>query len=277
MKLRLLTLLLAIAYAGGAQAQQNSVPSCYAANVMEVKIPVPKKAVFLMIDETTLFNNGLRAAAWEAVTPLLQPGTSLTVVRFSAFSQSRYTSTSFSGLQEEGIPESARHAISVKKLKSFDECLKGQQSFVRGRLQAVMIEAFNKGSADLAKSDVVAAMKDISVAMKATPGVDKILFVMSDMLENSSISSFYEAKGVRKIDSKAEIEKVKKVEMLGDYGGARVWIMGAGLVSEEGSNKGVYRDPIRLNALNAFWTDYFKKSNATLVEFGTPELKQVIR
>lgn len=270
-------LLLALFGAVAGHAQQNSVPSCYAANKMEVPVPAPKRVVFLMIDETTLFNNALRASAWDAVTPLLLPGTALTVVRFSAFSQSRYTTLGFSGAMEEGVAESSRHTISVKKLKTFDDCLKGQQGFVRSKLQTAMMEAFGNGSSELAKSDVIAAMKDVSVAMSSTQAPEKILFVMSDMLENSSISSFYEAKGVRKIDPAIEIGKVKKVGMFGDYGGARVWVMGAGLVPEEGASKGVYRDPIRLNTLHSFWVEYFKQSKAKLVEFGTPELKQSIR
>ena len=262
---------------GNVHAQKGGVPSCYAANQMTGSVPQPTRTLVMMIDETTLFNKSLRASAWDAVTPLLAPGTMLTVMHFSAFSQSRYTSINFSGLIEEGVPDSTRHAISMKKLRTFDECLKGQQGFVRDKLQAAMMEAFSKSSADLAKSDVIAAMSDASVAMRASGAKEKILFVMSDMLENSSVTSFYEAKGVRKIDPGAEIAKVDKAALFGDFGGARVWVMGAGLVSEEGQSKGVYRDPIRLKALQNFWAIYFKRSQASLVEFGTPELKQPIR
>ena len=264
-------------FVGASHAEQNNIPSCYAANKMDVAPPPPKRAFLLLIDETTQFNNKLRESAWKQAKPLLQPGTSLTLVRFSAFSQSRYTTVSFSGLIEEGVTDSQRHSISVKKLKKFDTCLEDQKHFVWQQLQKAMSEAFDNVSSELAKSDVIAAMKDVSVLMKAATSPEKILFVMSDMLENSTISSFYEGNRVKKIDPKTELKKVKKEEMFGDFGNVKVWVMGAGLVPEEPGSKGVYRDPIRLKALHAFWNDYFKESKATLVEFGTPELKKEIR
>lgn len=276
--IRLALLCAALSCAAPSQARQNSVPSCYAANQMEQAVPAPQRALFLLIDETTVFNPALQAAAWNAVAPLVVPGTTLTVVRFSAFSQARYTTTSFSGALEEGVAASARHAISVKKLKLFDECLKGQQAFVVKKVQAAMAQAFGNASSDLVKSDVIAAMSDVAVSVHAGKAAQKIVFVMSDMLENSAIGSFYEAKGVRRVDPAAEMAKVSKAGMIGDFDNARIWVMGAGIVAaDKAGGKGVYRDPVRLKALQNFWSDYFKQSKGSLVEFGTPELKQPIR
>lgn len=65
---------------------------------------------------------------------------------------------------------------------------------------------------------------------------------------------------------------LQKLNMFADFGGAKVYVMGAGLVSEQGKAKGVYRDPKMMQALKAFWTEWFKRSNAELVEFGMPEM-----
>ncbi|MGV7209820.1 hypothetical protein ACLB1G_18425 [Oxalobacteraceae bacterium A2-2] len=270
---------LALASALPALARAGDVPSCYAANRMtEAPAPAPRRAVFLLIDETTLLNTALQGSAWKAVAPLIEPGTELTVVRFSAYSQSRYTTTVFSGLVEEGVPEAARHAISVKKLKQFDDCLAGQRGFVVKKVQAAMAQGFASASGDLAKSDVIAAMNDVSVSVRASQAPQKVVLAISDMLENSTISSFYENNGVRAIDPAAEMGRVRKAGMLGDFAGARVWVMGAGLIAADTTGKKtVYRDPIRLKSLQNFWTEYFSQSKATLADFGTPELKQPIR
>lgn len=58
--------------------------------------------------------------------------------------------------------------------------------------------------------------------------------------------------------------------MLGDFSGADIYVMGAGVVPENG--KAVYRDPKTMQALKSFWRSYFEKSNAVLVEFGQPAL-----
>lgn len=277
MRLPALTLFLA-ALALTATARANDVPSCYAANKMDTAAPAPQRSVFLLIDETTLLSPGLQAAAWQAIAPQIVAGTELTVVRFSAFSQSRYTSTVFSGALEQGVPDSARHAISVKKLRQFDECLAGQRNFVVKKMQTAMAQGFASASGELAKSDVIAAMADVSVSVRAAGAPEKLVLVISDMLENSTISSFYERNGMRNIDPAAEMARVRKASMLGDFAHARIWVMGAGLIaSDTNGTKAVYRDPIRLKALQGFWTDYFAQSQGKLVDFGTPELKQSIR
>lgn len=269
---------LALACSAPVQAREGDVPSCYAANRMSEPAPAARRAVFLLIDETTLLNPALQSAAWQAVAPLIVAGTELTVVRFSAYSQSRYTSTAFSGLVEEGVPESERHAISVKKLRQFDECLAGQRSFMVKKVQTAMAQSFGNASTDLAKSDVLAAMNDVSVSVRAARAPQKLVLVISDMLENSTVSSFYERNGMRAIDPAAEIARVRKAGMLGDFDNARIWVMGAGLIaSDTTGKKAVYRDPIRLKALQTFWTDYFAQSKGNLIDFGTPELKQSIR
>jgi hypothetical protein len=262
---------------GLAFGQQNVVPSCYTANKIEVAAPSAARHVFVMVDETTLFDDRLKAVAWSSIEPLVVGGTHLTVVRFSAYAQQRYTTTSFSGLVEATIPDRARGSISVRKLKTFDECLKGQQGFVLKKLEGALSEAFTNASSDLRRSDVMAAFNDMANAVRTSASKDRIVVVMSDMLENSSVSSFYATRGIRKVDPAAELEKATKTGMVGDFGGARVWVIGAGLLAADSTErKGVYRDPVTMQELKRFWTQYFEKSKASLVEFGAPELKQQI-
>ena len=66
--------------------------------------------------------------------------------------------------------------------------------------------------------------------------------------------------------------------MLGDFAGARVYVIGAGVMPEGDTKKGgVYRDPKTMDALAKFWALYFKASNADLAGFGQPALLNPVR
>lgn len=66
--------------------------------------------------------------------------------------------------------------------------------------------------------------------------------------------------------------------LLGDFGCARLYVMGAGLLSNsDAKNKSLYRDPKTMLALANFWKAYFEKSKAQLVEFGQPALLNQIK
>lgn len=70
----------------------------------------------------------------------------------------------------------------------------------------VAATALNKAlagsSSDLAKSDVLAGLKDLSSRVKKSEAKNKVVILASDMLENSSITSFYAKQAVRLIDPK---------------------------------------------------------------------------
>jgi hypothetical protein len=98
------------------------------------------------------------------------------------------------------------------------------------------------------------------------------------MLENSSISSFYQNQSVRLIDPEKELSLVAKHDLFADFSGARVYVLGTGLIPEDSkSNKNQYRDPKTMAALSTFWLQYFSKSNGRLMELGKPALLNPIR
>lgn len=92
------------------------------------------------------------------------------------------------------------------------------------------------------------------------------------MLENSSISSFYAHKNVRNINAQAELKKVDANQLFADFAGARVYVLGAGLIAAEKGKPEVYRDPKTMKNLETFWRAYFEQSNAQLKGFGAPSL-----
>lgn len=277
------TILAAASFGCLGAAPQNQIPSCYAANKITTQTSSADREIFILLDQTVLLDTELQKALADSVRSVLTPGTAFSVLRFSAFSQGRYLDVVAAGILEKPIPDKQRDSISVKALKTFDACMKGQQEYgVKLALTAIG-NTIQQSSSDLAKSDVIGSLSETSRIVKASQTPRRIVFVVSDMLENSSISSFYVNNSVRKVDPEKELKVVEANRLLGDFGGASVFVMGAGIIAEELPGKGVkktkiqYRDPKTLLALKQFWSEYFVRSNAKLEEFGMPALLAPIR
>ena len=254
----------------------NDIPSCYVASKVGVPVPSPAREIFVLVDQTTPLDSRLQGAVRETVGRLGQPGTAFVISSFSSFGQGRYLEILTAGTLEPPIDENLRNDIGVKLLRNFDTCLKSQLDYGRHVVAAGLHKALDGSSSELAKSDVMGSLREISVRVRQSSAKEKVVFIVSDMLENSGVSTFYANKNVRALDVEMEIKKAESAHQMGDFGGARIFVLGAGLVQESlGSrnrDSGVYRDPKTMTMLKQFWERYFVKSNARLVEFGAPAL-----
>lgn len=274
--LYLLTLLAALVAPFVHAGVGNDIPSCYTANKLNIAVPAVDVELFVLIDQTTPLDSALQDAVRENAGRIVKQGSAFVIASFSSFGQGRYMLVESTGTLEQSIPEQIRSDISVKLLKNFDACMKGQIDFGRKTAAAAINKALSGSSPDLAKSDIMGSLKELSSRVKTSRAKDKVVFVVSDMLENSSITTFYANKNVRVIDPTAEFKKAEAAQMIGDFGGARVFVLGAGLLQENAGGKnrdsGAYRDPKTMAVLRQFWEQYFSASNAIVVGFGTPAL-----
>lgn len=256
----------------------DAVPSCYGGKVVAPSAET-KSAFFLLIDQTTLFDSALKQSISENVQQFLEPGNSFAVVRFSAFTQGHYTETLVSGRMDHLLDEADRHDISKAALKKLDACLVRQKKQVYTMVGAAMRAAFNDSSTGIARTDVLASLKDISALVKNSSAKRKVVLIASDMLENSSVSSFYYRNAVRRIEPDKELQIAEKSGLMGDFGGAEIYVIGAGLLAEHAkkTSKGIYRSPQIIQALRSFWNTWFQHSNAELKEFGSPSLLTLIK
>lgn len=273
--LQVLASALLVSVMGQARAGlQNDIPSCYAANHMQAATAAPERELFVLIDQTTLLDEHLRASVLENIQRFVQPGSAFVVGDFSAFSQGHYMEILNAGRLELPIPARDRDSIGVKVLRNFDACMQGQLAFG----QKLALDAANRAMAGststLARSDILASVKELAERVRQSSAKKKTVFLVSDMLENSSISSFYASGNVRVIDAEKELKRIEAARMFADFGGARVFVMGAGIVAEPTNTKGrgVYRDPKAMNALKSFWQNWFELSGAEVAEFGMPAL-----
>ena len=253
----------------------DEVPSCYAANKIGLTPALPEREIFVVVDQTTLLDDKLQNSIFENTWGYLGHHSAYTVVSFSAFAQGRYTEVVSSGTIEPLLAEHDRNATSERSLKTFDECMKSQLTWARQRAIEAIRKSLAGASADLAKSDILAALKDVSARVRESPAKDKLLFIASDMLENSSTLSVYASStGMRTIDPDKEIAAAERANLIGDFGGARVFVIGAGLIRPAANSRSTYRDSQAIDALERFWSRYFEKSNGKLAQFGHPALLQ---
>lgn len=269
---------------GPAWAAGEGIPSCYAANPKaELAVPTPQLELFVLVDQTTPLDAALQAAVREQVGRLVQPGAAFTVASFSSYGQGRYLELLAGGALEVPIAEARRNSIGTKVLRDFDACLKGQLTYGRNMAATALHQALGGLSTEYAKSDVMGSVRELSQRIRESKAEEKVLFLVSDMLENSGITSFYANKNVRKLDVAAELKKAEAANMLADLGGARVFVLGAGLVQAPGGkgapakDSGVYRDPRIMETLRGFWEGYFTRSNGKLQAFGAPALMVPVR
>jgi len=266
-----------ILISGASWAQSNVLPSCYNSKIFETT-HISNSELFVIIDQTTLLDNQLKQQLADQIRPFLSFGNSISVTVFSSYNQGKYTRVVANGRIEHKLPDAVRADTSKPLLAKFDECQNNQPLYANQLVGAALRYAFEGASSNLAKSDIFSSLKEISSIVRTSQSKNKIVLLSSDMLENSSITSFYQNQSVRLIDPEKELNTVGKHDLFADFAGARFYVIGTGLIPEDiRSNMNQYRDPKTLAALSTFWTQYFAKSNAQLVELGKPALLNPIR
>ncbi|MRX09821.1 hypothetical protein GJ697_18445 [Pseudoduganella sp. FT25W] len=271
-------LLLQFCLAGAALAgNTDAVRSCQDKQLPP--FPPTARELLVVVDQTTPLSPALQQSVANNVKPFLVAGSSFSVVVFSAYTQGHYTEVLASGKLESPLPAEVRNDIAKPVLTKLDQCQQRQPQQAAQAAGQALRAAYQGTSSNIAKSDIYASLKAISSVIKQSAAQDKIVLVVSDMLENSSVANFYaeQGKSVRNIAPAKELRTVEDNHLLADFGGARVYVIGAGLLADEAANGKSYRDPKTMQSLQAFWSDYFSKSNAKLVEFGQPALLNPVR
>ncbi|WPN46793.1 MULTISPECIES: hypothetical protein [unclassified Pseudomonas] len=213
----------------------------------------------------------LQKTAWNHVKRYMKSGDKLRLYSFSAYLNGRYTKLEFAGELESPIDPEAIPNVPIMAAKKFDGCLKQQQQVLFQRFGKAFAGTMRASTTDIPRSEILFSLREISRdTSKAKDTNQQVVLLMSDMLEYSDFGSFYAANRIRDINAPAELEKVKKQNMLADFGGARIFVHGAAFVPD--SSKNGYRSGKMISNLKSFWQGYFEQSNAELAGFGTPEL-----
>ena len=258
----------------------SNIPSCYRAFHLSAPGHPYNKLVYVLIDQTVLLNRNLEKSVIENLNRMIRPGTKIAIAEFSSFSQGHYLQVLHTAIVERPLPKLAYGNIPLTQVSQIKSCFVDQRAYAIKLLDSAAMRVMKSSSFSLAHSDIMSALKMVSKSIRQDPAQNKILIVVSDGLENSSLMTFYANNAVRGFNPKIELEAARKANLFGNFGGARVYVIGGAMIppAKYGtlSQRQAYHSPTVLLDLRDFWRGYFRASKARLIEFGEPVLLESV-
>ena len=247
---------------------RNDVPSCYEALKMNNPNPTPQKELFILIDQTTPIDKKMMIYTYKNMMKFIKNGYAVTIASFSSNANGKYTDVAYSGKLEALLPDANKHDIAKKSLRKYEGCMNGQYKFAKKKATKALVSTLKGANKKLPHSDIVKSLSDITAhIIKPSTANEKVVLLVSDMIEHSSITSFYSKGSLKKVNTKTEMQKIQKSDYKANFDSAKVYVIGTGMVA-----KNAYRDAKTLKSLTDFWTSYFQTSAANLQAIGTPML-----
>ncbi|MCW4447332.1 MULTISPECIES: hypothetical protein [Vibrio] len=254
---------------------RNDVPSCTSEVPAEYyQLPNDRELVILL-DKTMAhsLDQGIKSELYQSVKRFIQPGDKVQLVEFSSFAQDSYTKVTFNGQLDTQLSDEHRSYVKKSVLKSLDKCLDKQHNFMLNKVGISLKTAFQPQEKPT-NTELVGALSDISSqVLTQSTAKRKVVLLISDMLENSDITSFYKNNKTRVINPQQELKRVSASQMFANFNQADIYVIGTGVIP--GNQQ--YISAQKMSKLESFWKDYFKQSNATLLGFGKPMLLGDIR
>lgn len=230
-----------------------------------------EREVFIIIDQTTPFPENIRKNVIVNVFGLIKPKTTVNLFTFSEYTKGKSISLIDRYYFHPQLTKNQRYEMGKKSLRNFDQCFESQNMGMKKKLASDMLDNFKEDKESSSKSEILYTLRKISnKAVKVSRTKQKIVVIVSDMLENSNFTSFYN-KELKFINIDKQLNIIKKHRLFGDFDGADVIVVGAGIVDKEN-----YRDGEDFDNLEEMWKEYFKNSNAKLITF-QQELKYPLK
>ncbi|WP_429219011.1 hypothetical protein [Aeromonas veronii] len=253
-------------------AERNDIQSCYERNgLADMKPAGTGRELVVIIDQTIPMPEDLQRSSWGQIERFVQAGDRVKLYTFSAFLPGEYLRLTYAGQLDMPLEGEVRDDVSMRKLRGLDTCLTTQTKVFRNGFGKQFVKALRDARQDIPKSEIMNSLRKVGEDMKAEQGVsDRVVFLISDMLEHSDYTSFYATNKIKQLNVGDELKRAKSKGLFADLQGARVYVTGAGLVTD--AVKHAYRSGKTMDALGDFWSQYFEHSHATLVNFGAPSL-----
>ena len=196
----MLVLAVLLFWMGDQSGAAPAIDDCYVKSRVPVEKRITHEHSIVLLDETTLFDATQQQHIQQQLLSLVRDGASVEVITFSAFIQGRYSTPRLKLRISAPLDEPTRRDMRKDDVKDFDVCLIVSRKKAASALRQVLSEYYGRLSGDLAKSDILGVLKEVGDNM--VPGItarDKRIVLVSDMLENSDIASFYTKGAPREI------------------------------------------------------------------------------
>lgn len=258
-------------------AERNDLQSCYERNqLVGIKPAGTGRELVVIIDQTIPMPEDLQHSSWGQIDRFVQSGDRVKLYTFSAFLPGEYLRLAYSGELDMPLEGDVRDDVNMRKLRGLDQCLTTQKKAFQAGFGKQFVKGLREARQDIPKSEIMNSLRKVGEDMKMEQGVnDRVVYLISDMLEHSDYTSFYAANQIKQLNVGDELKRAQSKGLYADLQGSRVYVSGAGLVTD--SVKHAYRSGKTMDALNDFWSQYLNASNATLAGFGTPSLSTELR
>lgn len=258
-------------------AERNDLQSCYERNqLVGIKPAGTGRELVVIIDQTIPMPEDLQRSSWGQIDRFVQSGDRVKLYTFSAFLPGEYLRLAYSGELDMPLEGDVRDDVNMRKLRGLDQCLITQKKAFQAGFGKQFVKGLREARQDIPKSEIMNSLRKVGEDMKMEQGVnDRVVYLISDMLEHSDYTSFYAANQIKQLNVGNELKLAQSKGLYADLQGSRVYVSGAGLVTD--SVKHAYRSGKTMDALNDFWSQYLNASNATLAGFGTPSLSTELR
>lgn len=241
-------------------------PGCYSGAQLATIAHVEQTEVFIVIDQTTALPRGVVAHLQSVLARKSRPGTRVSLFSFSAYGSGDFLQPRGSfHFEPSPTPAQAEH-IGMSTQRNLRQCLANQAVAGTRLLSARMISVLGTASATYSNSDIIGSLRQMGRRIAASRARTRILILASDMIQNMPGNSFYAQGHLRVIDPRAEMRLA--APHVANLAGAQVYVVGGGLAG--GRTDNLVRTPRELDPLERFWRAYLGRSNARLMEFGTP-------
>nr|VFJ90693.1 MAG: hypothetical protein BECKH772A_GA0070896_1002316 [Candidatus Kentron sp. H]VFJ91787.1 MAG: hypothetical protein BECKH772B_GA0070898_1002116 [Candidatus Kentron sp. H]VFJ98418.1 MAG: hypothetical protein BECKH772C_GA0070978_1002116 [Candidatus Kentron sp. H] len=265
-------------------AELITVESCYDRISAASDRPAPERVLYVLIDQTTPWikrdsnetekgTDPISERMAEHISRLVsgwpQHSDMVYVITFSAISEGRDVAEAFS-VRTDGLPpESVENHWRQSQIRAFKACFRNQSLKARIAIKRGTRHILEQADSSIGRSEILQSLHRFATTrLQQQTDAEITILVASDLLENSSIMSFYQGGDTFAIDDEAALEYANQVGLIPDFHGAKVFGIGLGLGSS------LLKSFTGTQSVAAFWEGYFREGHGGLIELGRPTLQR---
>ncbi len=229
----------------------------------------PKRALYVLVDQTMMLDSASQARVRDLLASWGRPGDLIKVASFSANMPGRYPQVAFSARIEEKADERFLYNLRYAHKQALKECLKNNEKQGVEGFQQSLAKLLKEGDNKIPKTELFFSLRELSRQLiRPHEAPEQTVFLITDGMENSRITSFYHKGKMRTLKPRKELSKLRRAGLIPTLHGARVYVYGLGMSSA----KNAYGDPRKLEQLRRFWERYLVEGRGKIAAIGLPEL-----
>jgi|GEM_PF-2061369 len=258
------------AWANEAPAMHAAEGSCYSAitygDPFDIK---PKRALYVMVDQTTALDDTMRKKIATLVLNWGEPGDRLKVAVFSANYRGHFPEVIYSAVVEPAASEKYLYGLRWADKQALVECLAAQQQTVREKFRGKVVDALTASHVKSKRSDLLYSLKELSRQIISEDDAnERHVLLVSDGIESSPTMATYRKGKPAKADAQQFMNKIRRQGLVANWKGANIYIFGLGLSAD----KKAYLAPETVDHLAKLWERYFVEGKGVVRAIGRPEL-----